>query len=306
MGVEVNLAEPAPRAELGPRPAPVQGAARRSSSLRLFARLTAGAAFFLLIAGGLVTSTGSGLAVPDWPLSYGQYFPAMVGGVFFEHGHRMAAGTVGLLTLALSVWIWVVERRPWVRRLAAAALGGIALQALLGGVTVLWGLPPVVSIAHACLGQTVFCLLLLIAESCSDAEDRSEPRAPRGFWRLGAFAFAALFLQLFLGAVLRHTGSGLVLHLLGAGLASAAAAYLCYRVFGSASAGTGLSRPAALLAVLVPVQLVLGLAAFAAKSAAKAGALRVALPTAHVACGALLLGLLAVWTLRAVRLEAAE
>ncbi|MBI4247872.1 MAG: cytochrome oxidase biogenesis protein CtaA, partial [Elusimicrobia bacterium] len=99
-----------------------------SNSIHRFACLTAVSAFILLIAGGLVTSTGSGLAVPDWPLSYGQFFPKMAGGVFFEHGHRLIAGMVGLLTFALAAWIWLREPRRWVRNVALAAAGAIVLQ----------------------------------------------------------------------------------------------------------------------------------------------------------------------------------
>ena len=132
-----------------------------SRGISALARLTAVCTFFLLIAGGLVTSTASGLAVPDWPLSYGQFFPPMVGGIFFEHGHRMVAGVVGLLTVALAAWIQLREPRRWVRRLGALAAFGILLQAGLGGLTVIYSLPALLSILHACLGQIVFCLILI-------------------------------------------------------------------------------------------------------------------------------------------------
>ena len=102
--------------------------------LHRFAVLTAASTLFLIFAGGLVTSTGSGLAVPDWPLSYGQLMPPMVGGVFFEHGHRMVAATVGFLTLILSCWIFARERRRWVGWLAACALAAVVLQGLLGEI----------------------------------------------------------------------------------------------------------------------------------------------------------------------------
>src|SRR3990167_2457625 len=126
--------------------------------LRRYAQFTAIATFVLLIAGGLVTSTDSGLAVPDWPLSYGMWFPPMVGGIFYEHGHRMIAGVVGLMILGLAAWLWMRETRRWVRVLGYSAAGAVVLQALLGGLTVLLLLPPSVSIAHACLGQGVFVL----------------------------------------------------------------------------------------------------------------------------------------------------
>src|SRR5262245_52024466 len=93
-----------------------------SSGLHRFAVLTASATFVLLFLGGHVTSTGSGLAVPDWPLSFGQVFPPMVGGVLFEHGHRLAASAVGLLTLVLALWTVLAEGRPAVRVLGLLAL----------------------------------------------------------------------------------------------------------------------------------------------------------------------------------------
>src|SRR5437667_6906114 len=108
-------------------------APRSGSGLHRLAVATAGATLVLLFLGGLVTSTGSGLAVPDWPLSFGQVFPPMVGGVLFEHGHRMAASLVGLLTLILSTWTVVSEPRPGVRALAIAMIVAVILQGVLGG-----------------------------------------------------------------------------------------------------------------------------------------------------------------------------
>ncbi len=102
-----------------------------------FAVLTAGATLVLIFVGALVTSTGSGLAVPDWPLSFGQVFPPMVGGVLFEHGHRLVAALVGLLTVALMVLLTQWESRIWLRWLARGAVLAVLLQGTLGGMTVL-------------------------------------------------------------------------------------------------------------------------------------------------------------------------
>src|SRR5437899_11365672 len=112
-------------------------AQRSGSGLHRFAVATAGATFMLLFLGGLVTSTGSGLAVPDWPLSYGQWFPPMVGGIFFEHGHRMVAATIGFLTVILFLWVWWKEKRRSIRVLTTIALSSVILQGVLGGLTVL-------------------------------------------------------------------------------------------------------------------------------------------------------------------------
>ncbi|MBI4056302.1 MAG: COX15/CtaA family protein, partial [Elusimicrobia bacterium] len=135
----------------------------RTKGLHLFSRFTAVSTFFLILAGATVTSTGSGLSVPDWPLSYGQFFPPMVGGVFFEHGHRMIAGTVGLLTSVLLFWVLAQEPRTWVRVLACSTWFAVLTQAILGGITVLYQLPKLISIAHACLAQIFFCLLVTLS-----------------------------------------------------------------------------------------------------------------------------------------------
>jgi cytochrome c oxidase assembly protein subunit 15 len=194
----------------------------------------AGATFFLLIAGGLVTSTGSGLAVPDWPLSFGMLFPPMVGGIFFEHGHRMVAGTVGILMLILTVWLNRREPRDWVRNLGYGAMGTIVAQAILGGLTVRLLLPPAVSVAHACLAQAFFCLTIAIALVTSPRWDSGRPAASApetpallphespsvdsrlliaraGSSLLALFALGAVFAQLVVGAVMRHLDAGVAI-----------------------------------------------------------------------------------------------
>ena len=122
--------------------------------LHRYAKLVAASTVLLIAAGGMVTSTGSGLSVPDWPNTYGWFmfsFPMSkwVGGILYEHSHRLIASTVGFLTIILAVWTWRVEPRAWVRRLGFAALGAVILQGVLGGLTVLLFLPPAVSIGHA-------------------------------------------------------------------------------------------------------------------------------------------------------------
>src|SRR5439155_20111384 len=114
--------------------------------LHRFALFTASCTVFLIFVGGLVTSTESGLSVPDWPTTYGWNmftFPLSkwVGGIFYEHGHRLIASTVGFLTIVLAAWLWIVDPRRWMKRLGAAALGSVILQGALGGLTVLFFLP---------------------------------------------------------------------------------------------------------------------------------------------------------------------
>lgn len=183
--------------------------------LHRFAVLTAGATLFLIVAGGMVTSTDSGLAVPDWPLAYGMVFPPMVGGIFYEHGHRMVATFVGFLTTVLAVWLWRREERRWVRRLGILALGVVVLQGILGGLTVIYLLPAPISVAHACLAQTFFCLMVSIAVFTSPGWRRpSAPPADLAGLPLRwvcVVASASLYVQLVLGAVMRHTEAGLAI-----------------------------------------------------------------------------------------------
>src|SRR6266568_8472160 len=133
------------------------------AALRRFAKLVAGSTLFLVFAGAMVTSTGSGLAVPDWPLSYGMVFPPMIGGIFYEHGHRMIAATVGLLTVIQAVWLQLREPKRFVRTIGWFSVGAVIAQGLLGGLTVLFLLPTAISVAHAGLAEIFLCLNMSIA-----------------------------------------------------------------------------------------------------------------------------------------------
>ena len=182
--------------------------------LRWFSKLTCFSTLILIFAGSLVTSTGSGLAVPDWPLSYGTWFPPMVGGIFYEHGHRMIASLVGFFMLVLTVWLGFKEKRKWVRRLGIAGFGAVVLQGILGGMTVLFLLPTPISVAHGILAQTFFIITIIIAYSES-SERKSREREVLLYSvsviRWGFVFTASVYLQLILGALMRHTGSGLAI-----------------------------------------------------------------------------------------------
>lgn len=194
---------------------------RYNKSLHRFALFTAFSTFCLIIAGGLVTSTQSGLAVPDWPLSYGQVMPPMVGGIFYEHTHRLIATFVGMLTIVLAVWLWRKDERRWMKILGVVALGTVILQGLLGGLTVLFLLPTPISVSHATLAQTYFCLIVAITLFTSrwwhetdtssllvTGHQASSVRL-RSFLTLTALTTLAVYIQLILGALMRHTHSGL-------------------------------------------------------------------------------------------------
>ena len=184
-----------------------------NKNLHRFSLFTALCTFCLVIAGGLVTSTGSSLAVPDWPLSYGMVMPPMVGGILYEHGHRMIASFVGLCTLILTVWLWKKEERRWVKVLGIAALGAVITQGLLGGLTVIFLLPTAISVSHAALAQTFFVIVSSIALFTSRWWQTDYPKfshtADRSLFRLSIAAIICVYIQLILGALMRHTGSGL-------------------------------------------------------------------------------------------------
>jgi cytochrome c oxidase assembly protein subunit 15 len=186
--------------------------------LHRYTRLLAAATLLLVAAGGMVTSTNSGLSVPDWPTTYGRQmfaFPlgSMVGGIFYEHGHRLIASTVGMLTIGLVVWLWRAEPRAWVRRLGWIALTAVVVQGVLGGVTVLLRLPDVVSISHAALAQVFFCLVVTLALVTSRTwRSPSLPPVDDPTLRAGMVTFTSLvYLQILLGATMRHTGAGLAI-----------------------------------------------------------------------------------------------
>ena len=194
-------------------------AAEHNRPLHLFATFTAAAALGLIFVGGLVTSTGSGLSVPDWPNTYGRFmftFPlsGMVGGIRYEHSHRLFASAVGLLTLILAYWLWRTDQRTWVRRLGLVAVGAVVIQGLLGGLTVIYLLPTPVSVAHATLAQTFLLLVIALAYATSrEFHQQSSPGpvsaeiARMRLWALGTSLL--IYLQLIMGAIMRHTGSGL-------------------------------------------------------------------------------------------------
>ena len=284
---------------------------RSNRWLHTYAVLVTAATFVLIVAGALVTSNDAGLSVPDWPTSFGSFrTPPMEGGVLYEHGHRMIAGTVGILTIILAIWMWLKESRRWLRRLGVAAVLAVILQAVLGGVTVLFHLPAAVSVGHAALAQLFFCLMVGVAlftrEDWSWAESRAEDSSRPSIRALAVLTTVGIFAQLILGAGFRHAGLGITPHVVGAIAVTAMIMGLASRVLAGDVREARLRRSAQTLLWLLVVQLFLGLAAYAVKFKLVDHlpgllAYQAAITAAHVAVGALVLATSVVLTLNAYR-----
>jgi cytochrome c oxidase assembly protein subunit 15 len=294
--------------------------------LHRYACLLATCTLLLVAAGGMVTSTNSGLSVPDWPTTYGYNmftYPLsrMAGGIFYEHGHRLIASTVGLLMVGMALWLWHADSRAWVRRLGWIALAAVIVQGVLGGLTVLYLLPDAISISHAGLAQIFFCLTVTIAlvTSAGWHQPTVSPDAPSLRTRMVALT-ALVYAQILLGATMRHTGAGLAIpdfplsygHLVPPFWNQGIALHFAHRT-GALIIGTltianvvallrtfqgnrQLSRPAWLLAALVATQVTLG--AYVVLSGKHP-----VINTLHVATGALVLATSLVITLRCFRLR---
>jgi cytochrome c oxidase assembly protein subunit 15 len=293
--------------------------------LHLFATLVAVSTAVLIFAGGLVTSTGSGLSVPDWPNTYGWFmftFPLekMVGGIRYEHTHRLIASTVGFLIMVLAFWLWRAEPRRWVRRLGFIALAAVVTQGLLGGITVLWYLPDPISIAHASLAQLVFCLTVTIALVTSPGWRRGYAGAPADttLATMAVATTALIYLQIVVGATMRHTDAGLAIqdfplafgrlippqwdakiaihyaHRVGAIIVTTLILVTAGRVFRRHWTSPELRRPSMLLLVLLPIQITLGAITVLANKPYVINSL-------HVVTGASILVTSLVLTLRAHR-----
>ncbi len=259
--------------------------AKANTGIRRFAVLTAAVTLALILAGGFVTTTRTGDTIPTWPKSWGRF----EGGWYVEWSHRAVAGAVALLVAGLAVALHLRERRAWVRRIGWLALGGVLVQALIGGLRI-YVPKAAVAIVHACFGQLVFCCMVAIALFVSESwtrtpVDESSTRARK----LGVVATAFAFLQLVAGAVTRHTGAGLIVHLVGAGLV-----LLHVSLFASRLMLTPVRRGAHLLVGILGAQLLLGLATWAITAGGfvrshESPLVQIVTISAHVAVGAALL-----------------
>jgi len=255
----------------------------------------------LIVAGALVTSNDAGLSVPDWPTTFGSIYkmPHMVGGVKFEHGHRMVAEFVGLLTIVIAVWTWRAEKRRWMRVLGVAALGTVIAQGILGGITVLYFLPPAVSSAHAAVAQTFFCIAVSIALFTGRKWVEEVPQVEYDVRRpslvtLTMLSIVVLYVQLILGAMFRHKGLSWWPHVVHAGIVAIVLSWTSIRALTQYSRIEAVRTPAITMLYLMIAQLCLGFTAFLTRVAWGKDALQPESPmvlstVAHVAVGALLL-----------------
>ena len=296
--------------------------------LHRFSKFVAGCTVLLVLAGSLVTSTASGLSVPDWPTTYGSNmftFPPSkwVGGIFYEHSHRLIASSVGFLTIVLAVWLWVAEPRRWMRWLGVTALGAVIAQGVLGGLTVLFFLPAAISTAHAGLAEIFFCLTIAIALFTSPAWIAGYGVKVPGvddvmLRRVAMAATALIFVQILLGATMRHTGAGLAIpdfplmfghlvpdhwdpkiavhfaHRVGASVVVLAVLAAWGHVWFHHRRRAELFRPASLMLGLVAIQVTLGALTVLSQR-------NVLINSLHVVCGALVLTTSLVLTLRSWR-----
>lgn len=259
--------------------------------LHRFTVVVAVCTFLLVVAGSLVTSTDAALSVPDWPLSYGRLVPPLEGGIRYEFAHRALAALVAVLTITLAVWMERAEPRRWMRRLGWTAVAAVLAQAALGGAAVRLFTPKSVTIAHACLAQICFGLVVAIAAG-------QTMRAPATPWALETpaplIATVVLFGQTALGAMVRYGATGVAYHMIGAAVATILVMWAGLRI--------PLQRPALALLTLTFSQVFLGLGAYMARvvnslTTPQPMPLTIWFTTAHVAVGSLAFGAAIVYTM---------
>jgi cytochrome c oxidase assembly protein subunit 15 len=261
-----------------------------ATPLHRYTQVTVVFAALVLFAGAMVTSTGSGMAVPDWPQSFGTWTPKMTGGVFYEHGHRVVAGALGLLVLGLAAWAAFAERRGWARWLTWGALIAVLSQAALGGLTVLRGTfnswshtDPVFSAMHASLAQALFGILVAYAAVSAPGWQAAPAHgAPKAQARWARALVVLVYVQIVVGAVMRHQHAGLAIpdfpasyggvvptfynwlvalnfaHRCGAWLLVVAGTWLAWRVAADQSLDPWLRQPAWVLLGAIAAQFLLG------------------------------------------------
>jgi cytochrome c oxidase assembly protein subunit 15 len=289
---------------------------RHSPTLHRWAVALVACTFLLILAGGLVTSRDAGLAVPDWPLSYGTLNPPRwyaIENVRTEHGHRLVAGFTALLTGFVAWRVQRDESRLGVRRLAAACFGAVVFQALLGGLRVLH-LSVDLAMVHGCVAQMFLSLVVALAVVTSpDWRAELDGAAPTSLRAMAPAMTALVGVQLVLGILIRHSGDpasplarnplfyahGCVAVLI------VAASFALLRTAESLAPQSYLARRCRLLVSLVLSQVTLGVGSWVAVAAQDGGRsatlLESWLPSFHVATGAGVLACSVAITLHALR-----
>ncbi len=253
------MSSPAPTQSSSSLPAPDAG---YSPALSAYTRILAALTFILLGAGALTVVKGAGLSIPDWPLAFHRLVPPYIGNIRFEYTHRVIAGVVSLMTVGLVVWLWVADRRRWMRWLGIAALLGVILQAILGGLTVLDFQPPWLTAFHASLAQLFF--LTTVALAIFTGRHWRTPAEPRddaspGVFRLAVLTTAVILLQIIFGGAYRHDALPLWPHLAGAVAVTIMVIWTASMALRRHKDLAALRRPVRWLLAVLGLQLVLGL-----------------------------------------------
>lgn len=275
--------------------------------------VTTAATFLLILVGGVVTNTGTGMAVPDWPTTFGYHmflypWSKMVGGVLYEHTHRLLGSLVGSLTLTLAVLLWAVEPRSLVRGLGIAALAAVVVQGVLGGLRVVLAAAGL-AIIHGAFAHAFFALVAAIALFTSRGWCAAAPVVRSAgavqLRRLALWTSAGLYVQIVLGTLVTHLGARLDAHLFGAAVVSVAVIVLGFRIMPGRADWPELVRPTEALRALWLLQLLLAAGAYVARFHAVelplGAVLALALPVGHRVTGGLMLIASLVLTLRAYR-----
>ena len=269
-----------------------------------FVWVTVAATSLLLAAGGIVTSAEAGLAVDDWPTSFGfnmflYPFSRMTGGIYYEHAHRLMGFLVGVTTLVMAILLHRTERRGWIRNLAWVAVLAVLVQGVLGGLRVT-DRNLVLAMVHGILAQLFFSTLVALAAFNSSLWKSDRPRSGRSGVRGDRISAGILVLlivfQLVLGAAQRHFQQVLLLHILmGLAVVAPTCVHVGFRTWGMNPGQPLLRRLGLVLAGLIGAQLLLGFGAYLATRGAGAGSLPAAadliVSTLHQWTGAVLLAL---------------
>ncbi len=266
------------------------------------------AAIGLLAWGAFVTSINAGMAVPDWPTSFNSYDPFnpwpnwwTITPVLAEHGHRLLGALIGFLTLTLSIWTWFADARTWMKRLGLGALFLVILQGVLGGLRVLL-VSLDLAVVHAMVAQLFFALLaamiVFTSKSWSSAPtSSSDPTYFKSVAGLAVRVPLVIYVQIFLGALLRHPGTGIDplfvgLHLGWAFFATGTVVVLWSRLRTAPVEFRVLKRVSNAMLTILSVQVSLGLFAYLVlldeTGTVKASNVQVLANTGHMVIGALL------------------